>query len=62
MRPIYIYLLLVAVGIPWWWPKQDTTILFGMPAWVISAVAVSFIASVYTLFVIINAWPPETDE
>ena len=62
MRPIYVYLVLIAVGIPWWWPAHDSTILFGMPAWVISAIVVSFIASVYTLFVLLSAWPGAPDD
>ena len=62
MRPVYVYLFLVTVGIPWWWPEDDSTILFGMPAWVISAIAVSFIASVYTLFVLLSTWPSAPDD
>lgn len=44
------YLLLLVVGIPWYWPADDRTIWVGMPAWVVVAVVVSFITSVFTAF------------
>ena len=44
------YFCLLALGIPWYWPADDRTIWVGMPAWVVVAIAVSFLTSVFTAF------------
>jgi len=45
---IAVYCLLLAIGIPWYWPEDDTRIVLGLPAWVLVAMLVGLIASVYT--------------
>lgn len=62
MRPIYVYVVLIAIGIPWWWPKDDVTLILGMPGWVISAIVVSVIASIYSAFLLGRTWPQETQQ
>jgi len=58
-----VYLCLLFIGIPWYWPEENTLVLFGLPAWVLIAVSVSFVASVFTAFILIRyPWPGEDGE
>ena len=58
--PIWLaYLMILAVGIPWYWPKDDTTLWFGMPAWVVVAIAASVSLSGYTAWLLGFSWPDE---
>lgn len=56
------YLLLLAIGIPWYWPSHDRTIWFGMPAWVVVAIAASTLASCLTAWLLLRPWPGEDSE
>jgi hypothetical protein len=60
--PTVVYLGLLVVGIPWYWPTGNRTIVFGMPGWVIVAILVSFVASVFTAWLLRRPWPGETSE
>jgi hypothetical protein len=55
------YLILLAVGVPWYWPEGDTTLWFGMPAWIVTAIAASSAVSVLTAIVLRRPWPEETE-
>lgn len=54
-----LYLPLLVLGIPWYWPAGDRTLIFGVPAWVMVAVVVSFAASCLTAVLLSRAWPGE---
>ncbi len=57
-----IYAVLIAVGIPWYWPQQSTLSVFGIPAWVMVAIATALTASVVTAFLLIRyPWQTEDD-
>ncbi len=53
------YLVLWAVGVPWYWPEGDTTLWFGMPAWVVTAIVASAAVSVLTAVALGRPWPGE---
>ena len=57
--PAVVYCLLVAVGIPWYWPQHDTTLILGVPAWVAVAIGVSALASVFTAWLLRAPWDAE---
>ena len=61
-RPALVYAVLLTIGIPWYWPADDTTMIFGMPAWVVSAIVVSVIASIYTAIQFARPWPGEHED
>ena len=61
-RVAAVYLVLLALGIPWYWPALDRSMLFGVPAWVVVAVAVSVVASIFTAWVYSRPWPGETKD
>ena len=56
-----VYLALLACAIPWYWPADDTTLVFGLPAWVAMAIAVSTLASIFTAWVLLTRPWPEAD-
>lgn len=60
--PALVYLGFLVIGIPWYWPSDNHAIIAGMPAWVIVAIAVSFLASIFTAFLLWRPWPEETAE
>ena len=57
-----IYIALLAVGIPWYWPANDTTVWFGVPAWVVIAIIVGALTSFFTLWLLLRPWPDEDGE
>ena len=59
-----IYIVLLAVGVPWYWRSDDKTIWFGFPAWAMVAIIVSFILSCLTAWLLQRSWseiPEESD-
>ena len=57
-----IYIVLLAVGVPW--SSDDKTIWFGFPAWAMVAIIVSFILSCLTAWLLQRSWseiPEESD-
>jgi len=57
--PMLVYLALLAIGIPWYWPDDEFTVVFGMPAWVVVAIVVSIGASIFTAVLLHEPWPNE---
>lgn len=56
-----IYLLLLGVGIPWYWPADNHALVLGMPAWVVIAIVVSLAASCLSVVILTRPWPGESD-
>jgi hypothetical protein len=48
MGLLLIYLILLCLGIPWYWPADSTLVWMGFPGWVLSSIVVSIIASIVT--------------
>jgi len=57
--PLVIYIGFLAIGIPWYWPHDNYSIVFGMPGWVVVAIAVSCGASIFTAWLLLEPWPGE---
>jgi len=55
-----VYLILLIAGVPWYWKAGDTTIVFGMRAWVLTAIIVSISVSCFTSFLWLTLW--QSDE
>lgn len=53
------YVALFAIGIPWYWPRGSTTLWFGMPAWLLTAIAASAGVSLLTALALRRPWPGE---
>ena len=59
-RIIIVYLILILIGIPWYWPADNKLIIFGMPAWVSIAILVSILTSFFTAYILLKyQWPGE---
>ena len=60
---IWVYLVLLVVGIPWYWPADNITIFLGIPLWVLTSLFVVFIGSIFTayLFLVDPTDPGESD-
>lgn len=54
-----VYLLLLAAGVPWYWPPGTPTLVLGVPVWVLVAVLFSALASVFTAWLLAAPWPGE---
>jgi len=60
--PLWItYLILLAVGVPWYWPEGSTTLWFGLPAWAVTAMVASAAISLLTAVALWHPWPGESD-
>ncbi len=56
-RPYWIcavYVVLVVIGIPWYWQEESTLTVMGLPLWVVIAIAVSICASMFTAFLLLR--------
>ena len=42
------YITLLIIAIPWYWHDEDHVFLLGIPAWVLMALLVALITSVFT--------------
>lgn len=61
----FVYLFLLTVGIPWYWPAETHLIVMGLPIWVFVSIIVSIITSIFTAYLLLSCrWDMniETDE
>lgn len=54
------YGLFLALGIPWYWSKQDPQLVLGLPLWVMVSLGAAALASAYTVWLLFRAWPDDT--
>jgi len=52
---VFFYIILIAIGIPWYWPQDSRSLILGVPAWVTVAVLCSFLASCLTAYILFNS-------
>ncbi|MDP6183486.1 MAG: hypothetical protein QF609_06685, partial [Gammaproteobacteria bacterium] len=57
--PAIVYVGLLAIGIPWYWPSDNHAVILGMPGWVIIAIVVSLGTSIFTAWLLWRMWPEE---
>lgn len=43
-----VYLILLALIIPWYWPEGEARILFGFPVWILASLGALFMTSCFT--------------
>jgi len=57
----FVYAVLLALVVPWYWPAGDSRHLFGFPLWAIVTLAAVFAASVFTAWVNLSSADAESD-
>ena len=58
-----VYLLLLIIAIPWYWPEDTQALVLGLPVWVFVAIVVSVITSVFTAFILVRySWNTDIDK
>jgi hypothetical protein len=58
----FVYLLLLALAIPWYWPHGNLTLIAGVPTWVLSVILVGFFVAILTAWNLLSDSGPEEDE
>jgi len=59
---ITIYIFLITIGVPWYWPDNTNYIVMGFPLWVLISVLVSISASFFTAFILLRyTWDIDRD-
>jgi drug/metabolite transporter (DMT)-like permease len=56
-----VYLMLLIVVVPWYWPAGDARHVFGLPYWVIVTLAAVFITSAFTAWVYLSRADDDSD-
>ena len=64
LRPSFwfVYAVLGIVAVPWYWGGGGMVVVFGFPLWVVVSLSASFLASIYTAYIIQKNWPSEEEE
>ncbi|MEQ8662581.1 MAG: hypothetical protein RLW62_17355 [Gammaproteobacteria bacterium] len=57
-----LFIVLLVLAVPWYWPADSRAVWFGVPAWVCVAVLVSAVASLLAALLMARPWPGEHDE
>jgi len=55
---VIVYLGLLALVIPWYWPAGDTRHFYGLPLWVIVTLTALLATSAFTAWVYLS-WPED---
>lgn len=56
-----VYLILLVIGVPWYWQAGNTAIIFGMPGWVFIAIVTSVTVSCFTSWLWFTGWQDEDE-
>jgi len=56
-----VYLLLLTLAIPWYWPTGDVRHIFGLPLWVLTTLGAVFATSVITACIYLLSADSDTD-
>jgi drug/metabolite transporter (DMT)-like permease len=56
-----VYLMLLILVVPWYWPAGDVRHFFGLPYWVIVTLAAVFITSAFTAWVYLSRAADDPD-
>ena len=59
---VVVYLGLLALVIPWYWPADDTRHAFGLPLWVIFTLVALLLTSAFTAWVFLTSSEDDTGE
>ncbi len=56
-----VYLVLLVLVIPWYWPAGDARHAFGFPLWALATLLALFVTSAFTAWVYLSGGRDESD-
>jgi len=56
IRVWLVYLVLLLIAVPWYWPDDELEVWAGVPAWVFVSVVASVATSAYTAWLFLTHW------
>jgi len=59
---LFVFLILLASAIPWYWSPEIRVIFMGLPIWVVTAISVSLATSAFVAFLLRKPWVQEGSE
>lgn len=62
IRIIATYVVLLVLGIPWYWPSDQNTFYLGLPLWVLVSLFVGFLAALLTAWLFLRTSPPDSGD
>ena len=54
IRIVAAYVVLLVLGIPWYWPTGQSRFYLGLPLWVLVSLAVGLVAAVLTAWLFLH--------
>lgn len=57
-----VYLLLLVLAVPWYWPADETRLVLGLPLWVLTAILVGLATACLTAWILLRQPWPENDD
>ena len=58
---VLVYIFLLTLAIPWYWPAGDVRHLFGLPLWALATLGAVFAISVFTACVYLLSGDNDAD-
>lgn len=57
-----LYIILLILAVPWYWPAEEARLLWGMPIWVISTIVIGALTAGLTAWVLLrSSWVDDDD-
>lgn len=61
IRIFAAYVVLLILGVPWYWPPEQNTFYLGLPLWALVSLSAGFLASLLTAWLFLRSSPPDSD-
>jgi len=58
----FCYGFLLVIGVPWYWPHDDTSTWLGMPVWALVSIGASLLVSILVSWQLSRPWRFEAAE
>ncbi len=52
-----VFVILFAIGTPFYWHPDDSRLVFGLPVWVVVTLTTTFLAACLAAWMFLNHWP-----
>ncbi len=62
LRVAAAYLILLVLGIPWYWPPDQSTFYLGLPLWALVSLFAGFLAALLTAWRFLRTPPTDNGD